>query len=395
MVPIWNGIALLHSKDERSLSRDKATRFCDSLQTHLNGAVVKAVRNAILEGPIGMESDRKDGEYKGAFLKRVQKFLWTNYDIQFDDKKNTLSNIFTSIQQGVIKQDMWGQLVPKMYWTPGDFGDGGSCFWGGHSINRYFLSNWEKFRALNLFYRSREVREGDEKQCAESHKNVIHDGNLLSGCGRALCAIDFPHEDCFTVWNAYGLPLETCVAAFIEGLRTVNPDFVDTLETYKDVLWRNFANNGSWFYTNNNKAWVVGPPAQIAKVRAAGQVDLGVKKAPDWSDFEEYLGKCTECRDHGVFADQKHFKHGSFCLCGKCVGKNKFQVSKCPCGSEIVIAPHLNGRDGVAKVYVDDDGKKLDICQSCWDMDTVSWDTGHFGIPQNSRMSSREPVLAY
>ena len=369
MLPLWEGITQVHSKDGRGMTPDKVGRFCTELNNHLVPTLTSSLQKAILHGPVGMDSEVNDGEYAGVFLKRVQKWLWKTHELQFDDKKNILNDIYTNIQSNEVKYDMWGQLVPKMHWNPGDFGDSGSCLWGGNQIHRYKCSNWEQFRGLILFKESRKVRdrEADEKQCQESWHNAIYEDRLLSGVGRAICAVDFPEPGCFAAYNAYGVSLEACVSAFIEGIRSVDPTYAESLQVRTDLKHK----SGSTLYVNSSKIHVVGPPEIVSKLKDVGHTHV----KSDWPDFEEYLGNCSYCNSKGVYSDRKHFRHGKFQLCQACLGNAKYSISNCPCGTEIVVAdgPNNHGLQGIARVYVDDDMKKVHICENCFDMDVPPW----------------------
>lgn len=219
------------------------------------------------------------GEYVGTFPKRVGKWLY---------KENSLKAPATFLQElGNIARrhtedniTYTYEFVNRFDWQAGDFGDRGSCYWGGHSGAREVMEN-EGGLAIRFY----------------------NDGK---GFGRAWIApID---ENLYIVFNGYGfthyptLTIARVLAAHVGG-------------SYKKIGLLNHGSSAGLLYINSDNGFIVGSPDAIA----------------EYSEYDLQWGEgitCENCGDelyeddmyHGVDGERycEHCFYQEYTYCGRC-----------------------------------------------------------------------------
>lgn len=169
------------------------------------------------------------GEYVGTFPKRVSKYYFNKYGLKCPNEfLQQLGNI--ARQHSNEQVDYHFDFTDTFDWNAGDFGDNGSCFWGGHSQAREILQE-NGARAIRFY---------DE-----------------SGKGYARAWIAVIENDSYILFNGYGFkssPTLTCarVLATFLGL------------SYKKISLDNNGNTGGVLYINNG-GYIIGTADSIAK----------------------------------------------------------------------------------------------------------------------------------
>lgn len=136
------------------------------------------------------------------------------------------------------------------FWDAGDFGDDGSCFWGGRSMVKELLQDYD-FYAIKFY-------ETAENQC----------------CGIGRCWAK-PIKNGFVIFNTYGPYSQLEVARMLAN-------YLGTL--YKKIYLYNDNNSGDLLYINNASGLYIGKDTDIERY------DFKI-------DENEYENHCCECGD--------------------------------------------------------------------------------------------------
>lgn len=199
------------------------------------------------------------GEYAGTFPKRVANFYFKTYKIRVtQDFLQQLGNIARAHSAENVTYTF--EFVDSFDWNAGDFGDHGSCYWGGNSGAREML---KANSALAIrFYNA------DDK-----------------GIARAWL---FEAEDnLYIVWNGYGFPgyatlkIARIVATFLNL-------------SYKKISLSNHTRTGGTLYINSGIGYAVGTSEAIDSLDS---YDF------EWADINEY--ECYNCGD-GLTEDETY-----------------------------------------------------------------------------------------
>ena len=305
MLPIWDNLRLVYTPGQIKLDEAKVAQFCKYLQSYFHPNVCNNLQKAIVEGPVGMDDEKKDGDFRGTFPKRVQQWFLKTHDVQFSDKSNIINDLLGKLNKNMVTEPLYAMFEKKIEWTAGDFGDSGSCYWGCNAITRYFLSNWNCFRAFKFYTRhAKSTKEGFENNNQFKGKQWYwQDGYIYKGFGRVLTAVDFPSQDMFLMWNAYpaGDLVHIYQQAFLEGIGQDNPDLRKKLKS-KQVAFVNQGQGGGWFYTNNRCCMLIAEQKLLDTVGSS--VDLGYQGTPDKTKLNEYAGECQHCNKRGIWKDR-------------------------------------------------------------------------------------------
>jgi hypothetical protein len=380
--PIWDGLRKVYSAKTTTLDAAKVGTFSLELKKHLGSKTVDEVQSAILNGPIHMDQQITNGDYRGTFVNRVQSFLWKNHGLKFEDKSNILNDALTKATKCSITSDLYAQWDKSFNWTPGDFGDGKSCFWQGHAGARYFLKDWEKAIALTL-YSKHEDPPKSIKEIPYSKALICQSGDWYKGYGRCWVLIDWPVEGCIVVYNSY--PSEQHLAAYvssiIEGIRQTDVELANSL-VVKEVKFTNGGQYQNWFYTNSGKATVICTPKASSKI--GKDIDLKKPQAPELTSYKEYGGTCvTGCgkyawTDRPSLVDSKG--RLKLAVCEQCVATHRepyFKVCAC-CGewTFYMDSQKYNCLDKTGKrVSFKHNGNSQIVCSDCHNqLDTNKFD---------------------
>jgi len=257
------------------------------------------------------------GEYVGALPKRVGKYAYQELGVKLTAKQlSEIGNL--AAQHSVRNETYFCAIVDDFDWSDGDFGDGGSCYWGGNAGALDMLKD-NGGRAI-LFWRD------------EAH---------TTGFARAWVV---PFEDCYVVFNGYGLetlPIARVLSAHLGHAY------------YRRI---NFANNGAsagTLWINGGTAWLVGPQSSVVEIDS---IDL------DWEEPEVSLS-CERCGDSINEDYHSHAPDGND-YCEHCYCEH---VSYCEHCSEDVWAEEAQSDPNGDTICDDCYRAKCSSCEGCDD----------------------------
>lgn len=395
MLQAWDGIRKVHSASS-GLDVAKAGRFIADLGPYLSNSLLSELKKAVIEGPIHMDAQRSDGEYRGSLVKRIDGYLWKNHGFSFHEKGNILNDVFTNATKEVVAFDMYGRLDPSFNWTPGDMGDGRSCFWLSHAIARYWMKEWEHAYGFQLYQNI----EKPSKKTVERpyHKSpMFQEGKCYTGYGRCWTFWNWPYEDCVLVFNAYPGDhlLNTFAQAIITGIAGTDPKKASSL-IMKKVMFVNTGSKSNWFYTNSGHAMIIGTEAALKKVGA--EVDLKREK-PDYESLKDYAGKCIYGCSRFAWKDRPSIWDSQsgqvLAICEQCVFKHHQShfVACNICGEETFFKANYAHFDVCAKpVLRQRDSSRIIVCPSCHD--ELDLDQYHSDYKQAKKVSPARQHLS-
>jgi hypothetical protein len=384
MLPIFEGIQKIFTCGEVKMDGTKANDFCRRLRDYLNPDICTALNDAMMNGPVHLDQERKEGDFRGSLTKRVQQWLWKTHEIQFIDQSNILNDLLTKANKNQITFNLYAKLSKRMDWSAGDFGDGGSCYWGGNSITKCFLDDWNKFYALQVFRKITGLSKDQIKtyEKSKSKKYIVQDNNVYEGFGRCLLAIDFPAENCILAWNAYpdGAMVGHFVTGLIEVYKKLCPEIGKEL-SIKQVKFLNEGRGDGWFYTNNRAIEMVGPKDTLAGYTS---VDIGRPNKPNEKKLAKYIGYCS-CRKRAIWDDQRHQTIHSSLLnttelfCQSCTDNGTIPCSICGEEKLVFWAERQMLFDEVIKLVYDNGSRGHHLCTDCFNKsDKSKWRDSHY-----------------
>jgi len=158
---------------------------------------------------------------RGTFVKRLSSLLYKQfgkYELT-DASKDRITKI---IQSAKLKKSKYYFDFDRSYtWNPGDFQDGGSCFWESRTTAREIMRQDKRFFALRLF--EREATKGSSKTTKKYYPS--DEGFHYRGIARCWIAkervkvdLSLPRlqgeHEIYILFNAYGRPLEELAYLF-------------------------------------------------------------------------------------------------------------------------------------------------------------------------------------
>jgi hypothetical protein len=165
------------------------------------------------------------GEYVGTFCKRLSKYYHQQYKIKLTS--SFLGKIGSIVGQHAPSSTKYRiDITDTFNWIDGDYGDEGSCYWGGRSIAREVMQDQGCFA----------IRFYDEDD---------------NGIGRAWIApIEGDKEEHYIVFNSYGIDLSQAAQVLAKHLQNTG---------YKKI---NLVNNGQTqgYLWINAGGYFIGPP---------------------------------------------------------------------------------------------------------------------------------------
>lgn len=372
MLHTWEGIRKVHSASNGSLDKAKASQLVSSLGSYLSPDLLVELKTALIEGPIHLDGSIKEGEYRGSLVGRLSGYLWKNHGFSFHDKSNHLNDLYTKATREEVAFDLHGRFDPSFNWTPGDFGDGRSCFWLSHAIARYWMKEWDQAHAFCLYQKL----EKDNPKVVERayHKSPLREqDSIYTGYGRCWTFFNWPVEDCVVVFNAYPGDnlLNTFGQAILTGLEDQNTHLAGKL-AMKQLRFKNTGSESNWFYTNSGHAVVIGTEKALKAL--GNEIDLKEKK-PDEKKFKDYGGKCIfSCGRYAwkdrpsIFDIDEDLEHLG--ICEQCVYKKAGTIFlSCQiCGDSTFYMKDFERYDVCAKsVSRKDGGGTILACPACHD----------------------------
>lgn len=244
------------------------------------------------------------GEYVGSFAKRVAKYFHKQGTPLTSDQLGVIGSLVS--QYSASQTDYTIDYTSDFNWQAGDFGDGGSCYWGCRSAAKDMIS--ENGGQAVRFYK---------------------DGN---GTGRAWM---LPHDNNWILFNGYGLDLAQ-IAQVVAA---------DLGQSYKRIRLENNGDTDGTLWINSGVGYVVGSVEDYEYDRSIDLCieddsqccqDCGCRISHD--DCHCVCGDryvCDSCFDDYSYCDQceKYFSsddvyyideqgycdHCRRCYCTKCV----------------------------------------------------------------------------
>jgi hypothetical protein len=263
---------------------------------------------SITSGDLGSAWVVPKGEYAGTFPKRLANYLrrtkvsWWKHPAPVVEGNTAVQG-----EPELIEQPLWCKEAEKvvaeigarlggkvnhgktyhahlrysMDWKAGDYGDDGSCFWGGRSDARRCLNGRSSFRAL----------------CFETGAG--------EGKGRVLTITRHGYT---VLFNAYGIELVTAARVLAHAFGA----------TYSKVRLENNDSDSGLIYINSGTGYVVHP---FDKAPAA-RIDLEIST----SDY----GWCDDCNEEDCSCERECSNCGSS-ECGECDTCNETSCECCCC----------------------------------------------------------------
>lgn len=380
MLQTWDGIRKVHSASS-GLDLAKAGRLISEIGPYLNSELLAELKKAVVEGPIHMDAQRTEGDFRGSLVKRIDGYLWKNHGFSFPEKGNVLNDAFTRATKEEVAFDMYGRLDPSFNWTPGDMGDGRSCFWLSHAIARYWMKECDYAYGYQLF---QQIEKPSKKTVERPfHKSpMFQEGKCYTGYGRCWTFWNWPYEDCILVFNAYPGDnlLNTFAQSIITGISQRDAKKAASL-VMKKVQFKNTGSKHNWFYTNSGHAILIGTEPALKK--AGDCVDLK-KERPDLSSLKDFAGNCIYGCGRYAWKDRPsiwdYWEGQTLAICEQCVYKHHQThfVSCNICGEETFYKAKYEHFDVCAKpVTRQRDNSHIIVCPECHDdLDSEAYTSG-------------------
>lgn len=189
------------------------------------------------------------GEYAGTLPKRIRSYYYKAHGIKCPDSFiEQIGNI--ARQHTAAEARYLFEIVNEFNWEAGDFGDYGSCYWGGNAGAREML-----------------VENGGLAICFFTD----------SGAGYARAWLVEVDDDLFIIFNGYGF------GRGVNATLTIARVFSTfTTLSYKKISLDN--RTGSTLYINGDIGYIIGTPENIAQIDSW---DF------EWHDI--YVDTCAAC----------------------------------------------------------------------------------------------------
>lgn len=221
----------------------------------------------------------------GKFAKRYSKFVYDTIGINLPPKfLEELGKMAAQFSDKKANYNIF-EVVKDFEWKAGDFGDGGSCFWGGRNEARRILR-----------------RNG---AVAFRFYQYDFDANLYKGAGRCWAVLNKPNKNQLIIFNGYGSSLSG------DALKFISRVISDSIEGFEVVMisLKNDGSDSGTLYVNGGRGFVIGQ-----NVRNIEKYDF------KWR--ETYIGECCTC-GQGLYEnvdgdDQQHYSVNNRRYCQEC-----------------------------------------------------------------------------
>ncbi|MBN1430460.1 MAG: hypothetical protein JXB07_18970 [Anaerolineae bacterium] len=253
------------------------------------------------------------GELTGTFPRRVARYYHKMHAIRCPQTfLQELGNLARRHSSERVTYRF--QFVDSFDWEAGDFGDSGSCYWGGRSGARLMLASND---ALAVCFFDEQDR----------------------GIARAWFV---PVDEKYIVFNGYGFPGDPTLTI----ARTIS-SFLGL--SYKQIGLANYGSTTGTLYINSGIGYVLGQPDQIASINF---YDFG------WED--EHADSCHHCGQM-LYDDEVYYGPGDLTFCESCYCDH---CSSCDICGEVYWADevrYVNGHDVCDWCYT----REYSICNKC------------------------------
>ncbi len=263
---ITNGIQEYHRNDKIIHARGK-------------DAIRKFIYNEAHLSP-GTYSDIK-WQYvtpRGKFAKRLAALIKKNSDVKLSsDHISIIGDLARqhSSKPGIIYYD----ITNKFDWTPGDFKDNGSCFWGKNNEAREIMLDAGGLAIR--FYREKAQLIAGVPACGDPDCNDCEKEEIMEyGIGRAWI---IPYRNKWALFNSYGFK-NIKSARILAGI---------TESDYKNIAIRNYERSQGKLWINNGEGYLVGKG-----LPKTDNIDLEIGEDPRTACFT--CQKKSPSAEHGI-----------------------------------------------------------------------------------------------
>lgn len=278
------------------------------------------------------------GEYAGTFPKRLSSYFYKRHQLRIDP--TLLSVIGNLVREHTEDRGRYYlDFDDQLNWCAGQFGDSGSCFWGGRREARRIMR--DNGGLAVRFYKTR----NDQDLAEAKYDDVV-------GVGRAWAAPDFPKEDCLTLFNSYGYP---------HGLLAISRILATWLGlSYYRVNLCNWGDTSGVLYINSGGYTVA--PLEVGTFKDAN-LDLRWNRTgiANCDDIEgDY--QCDNCGD--FYEEEDGEEWGDDWYCWDCLNSFTFRCERCD--------GRFNDHEAYNVHYRSSWSGRVDIenwCPECWEDD--------------------------
>jgi hypothetical protein len=315
--------------------------------------------------------DKKEHKVSGKLSKRIGAYYHKRYenlislkkfhlDYTHDNGRKFKGNLLQILGEEGSRHSVAN--IPMVFcfdnsfdWEAGDFGDRGSCFWGGRNEARTIMENHSAW-ALKVY------REGTA---------TLDNGD---GVGRAWVAFDEVCEDSILLFNGYGPNVWGDQTLYLGQLIS---QWLGTEYTYKKISLRNNGDACGTLYINNSCGILIGRKGEIEDYDeydfhwqddVIGTCEVSGELIFEGDDYIEVDGayylegyydssqfrRCEHCGDIGNIDNMFSVDEWDTCYCNDCI--EEVAIS-CGCCDEWTLEENTQ--------YVDGEG--FSVCDSCFD----------------------------
>lgn len=199
---------------------------------------------------------------KGALVKRLKTYMYKKHSIKVS--ATILEKIGAIVADNSIATKEYAlDITENFEWNAGDFGDHGSCFFGGRTGIRQDMEEDGRFKSLRFFQRDfLQKRKGTDKfhpLYAGIGRSWIWTTNITAKVKANLSI----KSGVYVVFNGYG-PSTQWQASFLSAYLGL---------PMKQVMLTNHGETCGGLYVNNGLGYIIGPDAIITNV---SELDFGL-----------------------------------------------------------------------------------------------------------------------
>lgn len=272
------------------------------------------------------------GQYIGNMARRMSKLAWNEFNIVLAKEQLAVLGQLARDNSNTA-ETVYIDFTDKLDWNAGEFGDAGSCYWGGHNRAREILMD---HAALGLrLWRSPEVY-GKPRGYREDYP----------GIGRAWVIPPASHEigNYTLIYNGYGgttKPNGDHTNLSTLWFARILAAFLGT--DYKKVK---LLNNGNWdgeVYVNNGNAYAVGDWLTLADLTSV-DLEWDASNNYDGNDDDDNAYTCEGCGWSSDDEDNFYYSQGDQGpYCEECYDERWTHCASC--GSEISVREVYDAED--------------------------------------------------
>lgn len=227
------------------------------------------------------------GEYVGRLPTRISKYYKLAYSAKLDTETlSELGNIARAHTCAGAKY--YFDFDQELAWRDGDFGDDGSCYWGGKHDAREMLRDHGAYAIR--FYHQGQVNLGLDGK----------DTTVYTGYGRAWLV---PWRDCFVAFNSYGQELSTVSFVLARYLK----------RHYQRIELFNNDKTRGMLWINGGTGYAIGK-SEIVK---------------EWTYIDLRWPVPLRCRECGEITDQPYYAESDKVLCLACFDRMYAPCADC------------------------------------------------------------------